>query len=230
MESESSLRERLIDVGVDLVSTEGTASLGLREIARRAGVSHGAPRRYFPTHHALLAAIARRGFADLKGRFEVATGSTTSPRGRLQALGEAYVGYALEHRGMFELMFRHDLLDSEKYASDQPRLRESTLPLFEFIVGLVALCRTERETAHGPGASGDAGSAAVTAAALWSNLHGIAQLWAWGSLQLALDTPRHTPRPGGVPAGDQRDQRDQRDQLDRLVAAALDAHLGPVTS
>ncbi|MGD3110816.1 TetR/AcrR family transcriptional regulator, partial [Streptomyces sp. YGL11-2] len=66
--SDASLRERLIDVGVDLVTTDGPAALGLREIARRAGVSHGAPRRYFPTHRALLSAIARRGFAELGER------------------------------------------------------------------------------------------------------------------------------------------------------------------
>jgi len=216
-ERESPLRERLIDVGVDLVMTDGAASLGLREIARRAGVSHGAPRRYFSTHHALLSAIARRGFADLGARFAAATGGTTSPRGQLQALGRAYVGYALEHRGMFELMFRHDLLDSEKHASDQPRLRESTLPLFERIVGLVAQCRTEQASVHRSGTLNEAWPPpAVTAAALWANLHGIAQLWTWGSLQLALDTP-----PPSAPSGD---------QLDRLVAAVLDAHLGLVNA
>ncbi|WP_406388050.1 TetR/AcrR family transcriptional regulator [Streptomyces sp. NBC_00887] len=218
MERENSLRERLIDVGVDLVMTDGTASLGLREIARRAGVSHGAPRRYFPTHHALLSAIARRGFADLKVRFAAATNGTTSPRGQLQEIGRAHVGYALEHRGMFELMFRHDLLDSEKHASGQSRLRDSTLPLFELIVELIVRHRAEQATAHQLGAPGESEPPpAVTAAALWSNLHGLAQLWTWGSLQLALDAPP----PGGAPGSG---------QLDRLVTAVLDAHLGPVKS
>ncbi|NBE52075.1 TetR/AcrR family transcriptional regulator, partial [Streptomyces boluensis] len=111
-ESERSLRERLIDVGVELVTTEGTASLGLREIARRAGVSHGAPRRYFPTHQALLSAIARRGFEELATRVATAVTDAASARGQLRAVAGVYVGYALERRGMFELMFRHDLLDS----------------------------------------------------------------------------------------------------------------------
>jgi hypothetical protein len=53
----------------------------------------------------------------------------------------------------------------------------------------------------------------VTAAALWSNLHGIAQLWGWGSLQLALGAP--------PPDGD---------RLGRVIGAALDAHLGPAAS
>ncbi|MCB5909222.1 TetR/AcrR family transcriptional regulator [Streptomyces pinistramenti] len=217
MENENSLRERLIDVGVNLVMTEGSASLGLREIARRAGVSHGAPRRYFPTHHTLLSAIAGRGFTDLEARLAGEIGGTTSARGQLEILGRAYVGYALEHRGMFELMFRHDLLDSDTNSSDRPRLRESTLPVFQLLVGLVARCRAERDVAQRPDSPGQAATPDVTAAALWSNLHGIAQLWVWGSLQLALDV-----RPeGGAP---------DSDQLDRLVAAALHAHLGPVAS
>ncbi|MEV6731162.1 MULTISPECIES: TetR/AcrR family transcriptional regulator [unclassified Streptomyces] len=215
MEQHSPLRERLIDVGVDLVLTEGTAALGLREIARRAGVSHGAPRRYFPTHHSLLSAIARRGFADLGGRFVAATAGASSPREQVRALGCAYVGYALEHRGMFELMFRHDLLDSEgqegagqgesgqeesgqEESGQQPRLRESTIPLFRLLVGLVSRCRA-------------GGDAEVSAAALWANLHGVAQLWAWGSLPLVLG-----------------DAADHRVGVERLVDAALDAHLGAV--
>ncbi|MFF7187346.1 TetR/AcrR family transcriptional regulator [Streptomyces sp. NPDC008222] len=217
MDSESSLRERLTDVGVDLVTSEGSTSLGLREIARRAGVSHGAPRRYFPTHHALLSAIARRGFEDLGARFTAAVTDMASPRAQLQAAARAYVGYALECRGMFELMFRHDLLDSEKHASDGARLRESTLPLFDHFVALVARCRAERDSAYPGGPGVPAPPPPVTAAALWSNLHGIAQLWTWGSLQLALDAEP----PGGAPHGD---------QLDRLVAAVLDAHLGPVSA
>lgn len=219
MTEESSLRERLIDVGVDLVLAEGSASVGLREIARRAGVSHGAPRRYFPTHHALLSAIGRRGFEDLAAMFEAAVARTTTPRGQLEALARAYVGYALEHRGMFELMWRHDLLDGAAQASEQPMLRESTLPLFGHFTELVARCLSESsEVARRADGSNEAGPPpAVTAAALWSNLHGMAQLWAWGSLQLALGAPQ--------PGSDSDD-----DPRDRLIAAVLDAHLGPVTS
>ncbi|MER7986861.1 TetR/AcrR family transcriptional regulator [Streptomyces noursei] len=217
MHSENSLRERLVDVGVELVLTEGSASLGLREIARRAGVSHGAPRRYFPTHHALLSAIARRGFADLGTEFTAALAAATTPRAQLQAVARAYVRYARERRGMFELMFRHDLLDSTPHASDPPRLRESTLPLFERVAALVAQCRAERDQAAEEPPT-------VTAAALWANLHGVAQLWAWGSLQLVLEA-----EPPGAPQHDAPPEPPARlDALDRLLARVLDAHLGPV--
>jgi AcrR family transcriptional regulator len=201
MSGEGSLRERLIDAGVDLVLAEGSASVGLREIARRAGVSHGAPRRWFPTHHALLSAIARRGFEDLGAWFVAAAADAPTPRGQLEAIARTYVRYALERRGMFELMFRHELLDStlQQVAGEQPRLREATLPMFQHFTRLVASCRPGQE-------------AEVTAAALWANLHGVAQLWAWGSLQLVLGHE-------GLAA----------EERDRLVMAVLDAHLGPVT-
>ncbi|MGW6918588.1 TetR/AcrR family transcriptional regulator [Kitasatospora sp. NPDC054939] len=187
----SPLRERLIDAGVELVHAEGAGALGLREIARRAGVSHGAPRRYFPTHQDLLAAIARRGFAELAARFAAATDGIEAPRERLRALCRAYLGYALEHRGMFELMFRHELLDSERHPSGRAPLRESTLPLFGAVVGLLTEAGYERPE--------------LTAAALWANLHGLVQLWSWGSLPLVLGD-------GGEPQ--------------RLLDVVLDAHLG----
>ncbi|MFJ5260318.1 TetR/AcrR family transcriptional regulator [Streptomyces sp. NPDC088387] len=187
-EEPGGLRARLVDVGVELLDAEGTQALTLREIARRAGVSHGAPRRYFPTHLELLSAIARRGFDELGERARTALdGAPADPRGRLAVLGRTYVAFALDRRGMFELMFRHDLLESGRLG-----LRDTSLPLFGVLVDLVGRAR--------PGAD-----ARVVAGALWANLHGIAQLWGWGSLQLATRADDFTP----------------------LLRAALDAHLGP---
>ncbi|WP_151476242.1 TetR/AcrR family transcriptional regulator [Streptomyces albicerus] len=187
-EQEAGLRSRLVAVGVDLVTQEGAQALSLREIARRAGVSHGAPRRYFPTHLELLSAIAREGFAELGAEVaEELSGGEESPRARLAALARIYVGFALSHRGMYQLMFRHDLLESNSLG-----LRETSLPLFNSLVELVSRVRPDVR-------------APEVAGALWANLHGIAQLWGWGSLQLAT----------GV------------DGVEPLVQAALDAHLGP---
>lgn len=188
LETATGLRTRLIDVGVDLVTREGAQALTLREIARRAGVSHGAPRRYFPTHLELLSAIARRGFTDLQDRAAKTAGDGGSdPRALLTALAEVYLDFALSQRGMYELMFRHDLLESDRLG-----LRETSLPMFGVLVDLVGRVRPEAD-------------ARILAGALWANLHGIAQLWGWGSLKLATDADDCTP----------------------LLNAALDAHLGP---
>ncbi|MEU9449637.1 TetR/AcrR family transcriptional regulator [Streptomyces sp. NPDC048277] len=187
-ESDTSLRNRLVDVGVELVAAEGAQALTLREIARRAGVSHGAPRRYFPTHLELLSAIARRGFTELAARSREALGDgTAAPGAQVAALARVYLEFARDNTGMYELMFRHDLLESGRL-----RLRETSLPLFGLLADLVGRAR--------PGAD-----ARLVAGALWANLHGIAQLWTWGSLRLATGA----------------------DDLGPLLRSALDAHLGP---
>lgn len=211
MEDEIPLRERLVDIGVEMVAAEGIAVLGLREIARRAGVSHGAPRRHFPTHRSLLSAIAGRGFDALKDRLDTSLRPDGDPRAQLCLLVEGYVGFAVEQRPMFELMFRHDLLDGGDEADGRPRLREKTLPLFASLVALVARHRQDpaRPSSAGPEPAPD-----VVAAALWANVHGIAQLWSWGSLSLTLDAPS----PGGPRA---------RESLAPLIARTVDAHLGP---
>ncbi|GGY59000.1 TetR/AcrR family transcriptional regulator [Streptomyces omiyaensis] len=173
------LRERLVRAGVALVDAEGAQALSLREIARRAGVSHGAPRRWFPTHLDLLSAIAREGFAELAARAaeadREATGTAAGPRARIEALARAYLAHADERRGMYELMFRHDLLESGR-----PGLRETSLPLFARLTALVAELR--------PGAD-----PVAAAGALWANLHGLAQLRHWGSLPLATGSDDPEP-------------------------------------
>lgn len=191
-EREAGLRARLVDVGVGLVTREGLQALSLREIARRAGVSHGAPRRYFPTHLALLSAIARHGFEDLaaRAREAVAAGRPDADaRAQLMVFGRVYLDFARTDRGMYELMFRHDLLESNELG-----LRETSLPLFAALVDLVTRARPR-----------SGAEPAVVAAALWANLHGIAQLWGWGSLQIAA----------GV------------NDVEPLLRAVMDAHLGP---
>jgi AcrR family transcriptional regulator len=186
------VRSRLIQVGVDLVSREGTGALSLREIARQAQVSHGAPRRYFPTHQALLAAIAREGYRQLSSQVAaVIYAEDRDPGAQLLALGRLYLDFARTNSGMFELMFRHDLLQG-----NQIGLREVSLELFGVLVDVVT--RIRHESGSGPPPS-------VVAGALWANLHGIAQLSRWGSLQVALRA--HDP--------------------EVLLRAALDAHVSP---
>ncbi|MFD7662443.1 TetR/AcrR family transcriptional regulator [Streptomyces sp. NPDC059788] len=191
-QEDGGLRDRLVAVGAELVASEGAQALTLRAIARGAGVSHGAPRRYFPTHLSLLSAIARRGFDELADHLAARTAEADSqadPRTQLHTLARTYLDFARTHPGMYELMFRHDLLESGHLG-----LRETSLPLFGTLVGLVTRVRP-RPAADPPAVAG----------ALWANLHGIAQLWGWGSLQLATGA----------------------DDVEPLLRAALDAHLGP---
>ncbi|GAA2637271.1 TetR/AcrR family transcriptional regulator [Paractinoplanes durhamensis] len=188
--SSGDLEARLVAAGVELLAEAGTDALSLREIARRAGVSHGAPRRYFPTHQALLAAIARQGYRKLGDLVAATIGDhTAGPRAALLALGRQYVEFARTEPGMFALMFRHDLLRGNNIG-----LREESTPLFGVLVEMLKRAGGAQPTAQ--------------AAALWAALHGIAQLWHWGTLQVV--TGFDDPEP--------------------LLVAAVDTHLGRVTT
>jgi AcrR family transcriptional regulator len=79
-----------------MLEKEGLAALSLREVARRAGVSHNAPYRHFPDRGSLLAALAAEGFEQFGDALE------KRPR---REMGEAYVEFALEHPQRFRLMF-----------------------------------------------------------------------------------------------------------------------------
>src|SRR5207248_9236111 len=103
-----STRDRLVDTARAYLDAEGVDGIGLREIARRAGVSHGAPLRHFPTLASLLAAVAAEGFRDLHASVDgaVHTRAGDDPRARLKAAAHGYVDFARAHPGVFALMFR----------------------------------------------------------------------------------------------------------------------------
>ncbi len=96
-------------VGDELVAV-GEGAISLRGVARRAGLSHGAPGALFGSRAGMLTAYAASGYADLADRVERAASETTDPRVALAAQGTAYVAFALERPATFGLMFRADLL------------------------------------------------------------------------------------------------------------------------
>src|SRR3954470_20864584 len=86
----------LLKAAAKILEKEGLAGLSLRELARRAGVSHNAPYRHFPDRDALLAALATEGFAILGKQLAAPAG---------QESAAAYVRFALDHPQRFRLMF-----------------------------------------------------------------------------------------------------------------------------
>jgi AcrR family transcriptional regulator len=90
------LRQAVLQEAGELIEKEGVDALSLREVARRAGVSHNAPYRHFPDRDHLLAALVEEGFRMLAEALE------KRPR---REMGEAYVEFALAHPARFRLMF-----------------------------------------------------------------------------------------------------------------------------
>ncbi|GAA1931221.1 TetR/AcrR family transcriptional regulator [Nocardioides hwasunensis] len=99
-----SLRDSLLEAGRRQLLEEGVASLTLRGLAKRVGVSHSAPLRHFDDRDALLDAIAAAGFAELISELESAAG-LSSLRARLTQYARAHARFALESGPLLELMF-----------------------------------------------------------------------------------------------------------------------------
>jgi AcrR family transcriptional regulator len=99
-----SLREALLAEGRRLLIEQGPDAVTLRELARRTGVSHAAPRRHFADRDALLAAIAARGFDELTEALRSAA-RRDDLRARLTAYAHAHVRFAVENGPLLTLMF-----------------------------------------------------------------------------------------------------------------------------
>jgi AcrR family transcriptional regulator len=151
------LPRALLEAAVQAILEVGPAAVSLRDLARRARVSHAAPAHHFGDKAGLLTAVAADGFRRLAATLR----ETYEATGSFLELGVAYVRFAVTHRAHFEVMFRPEL-----YHTDDPELvraRDGARAL---------LYPPAAEAANRP--DGDDVRAAVAA---WSLVHGLATLW-----------------------------------------------------
>jgi AcrR family transcriptional regulator len=158
------LRAALLQAAEEVLAEKGVDRFSLREAARRAGVSPGAPKHHFPDVRALFTAIATGAFDDLALRLEQAGADSSLDHGtRVRQQGIAYVEFALEQRARFDLMWRAALLN----ANDLEHRRAAT----RAFMALDTLIRGE-DTA--PQSKND--PAIAPTIACWSLVHGFARL------------------------------------------------------
>ena len=103
------LRRQVLDAAVAIAATSGPDVISMREVARLAGVSHQAPYHHFGDRAGIFAAISEEGFRFLAESIEASTALGTA------AMCEAYVHFALAHKGHFRVMMRNDLCSLEDY-------------------------------------------------------------------------------------------------------------------
>jgi AcrR family transcriptional regulator len=149
------------------LAEHGHAGISLRAVARRAGVSHAAPKYYFSDRAALLTAVAAQGFAELAG-------SLRQVPPALAAMGHAYITFALANPALFDLMFR----PSELHPAD-PELRHAEENAIGVLDAAVAAAGAPREDSN-------AGPGELTMIS-WALAHGLAVLTRDGALQSATD-------------------------------------------
>jgi AcrR family transcriptional regulator len=157
------LREALLEAAIRLIADVGPTAFTLREVARRAGVSHNAPYRHFQDRDDLMAAVATQGFKELTQAMLRAAALETDALERLKRAGSGYVTFALRRPEHFTVMFDAPILKRKN-----PEYTAAEEQAFGTLVGLVKSCQ---ETAQLP-----AGDSLQTALFAWTVVHGIAKL------------------------------------------------------
>lgn len=151
------LRRAILTAAVEAITAGGSANLSLRDVARRAGVSHAAPIHHFGDKAGVLTALAEEGF-------DLLTEALSSAGDDFAEVGVAYARFAVTHPAHFEVMFRPDT-----HHRDDPALTS-------------ARSRAGAVLARGAGtASGEYAEVAA-----WSLMHGFATLWLTGALPASL--------------------------------------------
>lgn len=166
------LRRALLDASLALVDEAGIGALSLREVARKAGVSHNAPYHHFPDKSSLLAAIAEDGFIALAQQMRAACAAAGDPRARLEACGTSYVRFAIGSPAHFRVMFRPELASP----TEHPRVHQASTPALDILVQTIIQAQ-----AAGLVPAGDPMPFVLTC---WSAVHGLATLWLDGPLSL----------------------------------------------
>jgi AcrR family transcriptional regulator len=154
------LRPALLAAAVEAIGQVGPGSVSLREVARRAGVTHTAVAYHFGDKAGLLTAVAADGYRLLGEALRAA-----HEQGSFLDVGVAYVRFAVEHRAYFEVMYRPEL-----YRAGDADVLRARAAAARLLYGSDDPSQQELE----------AGVAA------WSLVHGLATLWLNGNLPARL--------------------------------------------
>ncbi|MEU5040450.1 TetR/AcrR family transcriptional regulator [Streptomyces griseorubiginosus] len=147
------LRRAILGAALDVIAAEGPAALSLRDLARRAGVSHAAPAHHFKDRTGLLTAIAAEGFGLLAAALKEAAD--------LKDAGARYVRFAREHPAHFQVMFAPGLLRADD---------------LELTTGRALATDALRTSVSGVRAEDFGIDARLAGVAAWSLAHGFATL------------------------------------------------------
>ncbi len=165
------LRRALVEAALALVSEEQDWGFSLREVARRAGVSHNAPYNHFAEKRDLLGAVAAVGFERLRDQMLAASAKATAADAALLAVAQAYAGLAIENPALFRLMFGPALATADLGRPEAALVAgaEARAVLEEIVLrgardGLFAV------------APDDAQALAMATLACWSAVHGLTML------------------------------------------------------
>ena len=164
------LRSALVREAARTIRAGGVEGVTLRDVGKRLGVSRTALYRHFKDKSALLAAVAREGFQTFAGDLRVAWNRPGGGIAGFQAMGAAYVHFAVANPAHYRIMFGRftDLCESD------PALSADGAAAFQVLVD--AINALQRAGAI------RAGDREAHARFIWATVHGVAMLSIDGQL------------------------------------------------
>lgn len=169
------LARALREHALALLDEVGPEDLTLREVARRAGVSHAAPYRHYPDKRALLTALAVEGLGLLAAAIEAALAAAgPDMRARFLAAGYAYVRFSIDHPSHFKANFLTTEVDQ-----GSPEMVRASQACFGILLRYIA--EAQAAGFFGPG------DPMEIATAVWAMHQGLASLAALGVLSKTGD-------------------------------------------
>jgi AcrR family transcriptional regulator len=164
------VRRTVLDAALAIIDTQGPDAVSMREVARRAGVSHQAPYHYFSDRAGIFAAISEEGFLGLAEAFQATLATTQNPA---RDGFRTYLTFAMTHRGHFRVMFRNDVCGVQTHEATGHAADQAFDALLTLVLRVVNGNTNEHETFE-------------WASTLWSVAHGLATLVIDGPLAIKL--------------------------------------------
>lgn len=170
-EQVEAFRERAVDAATGLFAEHGYRGVTLRSVAAELGVSPMTPYRYFQNKEELFAMVRTEAFRRFADAQRDAAGRDQDAAAALQALGMAYVRFALEEPAAYHIMFELHQAPAGTY----PELEKEQARAFSYLHSAV-----EGATAAGL----ISGEALHHAHLLWAQVHGLVSLHLAGKLEM----------------------------------------------
>lgn len=163
------LRQAVLDAADALLAERGSAALSMREVARRAGVSHNAPYHHFPDRVALMKGLAERHMGRLLEAQKQAAETASDAWERLRAVGRGYIEYAVSAPAGFGIVFDPEICEPGAPTPEMAPLIAENEQLLADLVDAYA-------------SDADAPTREAAAAGFWGVVHGLAELIVAGHL------------------------------------------------
>ena len=172
-----SIRSRILQAALDIITREGYENLSMRNIAKRTGMTAANIYNYFSSKDELYLTLLKKAFEKLATSIKAIINESDEPMNNLLKIGEAYINFAINNKNYYEVM----LMTTAPRYSDFVGTELEEIAYKGKITGLSVFNQIlEIVMKAFPGTSEK--KARLFLLKLWSTLHGIVSLYNYGIL------------------------------------------------